>query len=106
LTFAGFSIGMDEHDPAAAFAAFDAALRVSPSTSLTYILCSVILGWTGEAERAIEWAERGMRLSPFDPWAFAAFGSLAMGHFERGRYGEAANAAHRAVQSNPVHRIN
>jgi TolB-like protein len=106
LTFAGFSIGMDEHDRAAAFAAFDAALRVSPSTSLTYILGSVILGWTGEAERAIEWAERGMRLSPFDPWAFAAFGSLAMGHFERGRYGEAANAAHRAVQSNPVHSIN
>jgi Flp pilus assembly protein TadD len=41
-----------------------------------------------------------------NPWAFAAFGSLAMGHFERGRYGEAANAAHRAVQSNPVHSIN
>ena len=47
-----------------------------------------------------------MRLSPFDPWAFAAFGSLALGHFQRGRYDEAANAAHRAVQSNPAHSIN
>jgi len=29
---------MDEHDRAAAFAAFDTALVVSPSTALTYIL--------------------------------------------------------------------
>jgi adenylate cyclase len=106
LTFAGFSIGMDGHDRAAAFAAFEAALAVSPSTATTYILGSVILGWTGEAERAIEWGERGLRLSPFDPWAFAAFGSLTLGHFQRGRYDEAANAAYKAVQSNPAHSIN
>jgi len=106
LTFAGFSIGMDGHDRAAAFAAFDAALAVSPSTALTYILGSVILGWSGEAERAIEWGERGIRLSPFDSWAFAAFGSLTLGHFLSGRYDEAANAAHKAVQSNPAHSIN
>ncbi|SEF12811.1 TolB amino-terminal domain-containing protein [Rhizobiales bacterium GAS191] len=106
LTFAGFSIGMDGHDRAAAFAAFEAALAVSPSTALTYILGSVILGWTGEAERSIEWGERGMRLSPFDPWAFAAFGSLTLGYFQRGRYDEAAKAAYKAVQSNPAHSIN
>ena len=82
---------MDRHDRAAAFAAFEAALAVSPSTALTYILGSVILGWNGEAERSIEWAERAMRLSPFDPWAFAAFGSIALGHFLLGRYDEAAN---------------
>jgi len=106
LTLAGFCIGMDGHDRAAAFTAFEAALAVSPSTALTYICGSVILGWTGEAERAIEWGERGMRLSPFDPWAFAAFGSLMMGHFLRGRYQEAANAAYKAVQANPAHSIN
>jgi adenylate cyclase len=106
LTFAGFCIGMDAHDCAAAFAAFETALVVSPSTALTYILGSVILGWTGDAERAIEWGERGMRLSPFDPWAFAAYGSLTLGHFQRGRYHEAVNAAYKAVQSNPGHSIN
>jgi tetratricopeptide (TPR) repeat protein len=105
LTFAGFSIGMDGHDRAAAFAAFDAALAVSPSTALAYILGSVILGWTGEAERAIEWSERAMRLSPFDPWAFAAFHALMLGHFLRGRHEEAATAAYKAVQSNPAHSI-
>ena len=81
LTLAGFSIGMDGHDRAAAFTALEAALAISPSSALTYILGSVILGWSGEAERAIEWSERGMRLSPFDPWAFAAFDAQAMGHF-------------------------
>ena len=81
LTPAGFCIGMDGHDRAAAFAAFEAALAVSPSTALSYICGSVILGWTGEAKRAIEWGERGIRLSPFDPWAFAAFHSLTLGHF-------------------------
>jgi len=105
LTLAGFSIGMDGHEHAAAFAAFDAALAVSPSSALTYILGSVINGWTGEAERAIEWGEHGLRLSPFDPWAFAAFHSLALGHFQCGRYEEAANAAYKAVQSNPAHSI-
>lgn len=98
LPFSGFSLGMDGHDHAAAF---EAALAVSPSSALSSILGSVILGWGGEAERAIEWYERAMRLSPFDPWAFAAFHSLTLGHFHRGRYEEAANAAHKAVQSNP-----
>jgi len=105
LTVEGFSIGMDAHDRAAAFIAFEAALAASPSTALAYILGSVILGWTGEAEKAIEWAARGMRLSPFDPWAFAAFHSFMLGHFQRGRYKEAAAAAYKAVQCNPGHSI-
>jgi TolB-like protein len=105
LTFAGFSIGMDGHDHASAFAAFEAALAISPSSALTYILGSVILGWTGKAERAIDWGERALRLSPFDPWAFAAFHSLTLGHFHRGRYEAATEAAYKAVQSNPAHSI-
>jgi TolB-like protein/DNA-binding SARP family transcriptional activator len=105
LTLAGFSIGMDGHDRDAAFTALEAALAVSPSSALTYILGSVILAWGGEADRAIEWSERGMRLSPFDSWAFAAFDAQAMGHFLRGRYDEACRAAYRSVQANPAHSI-
>ena len=105
LTLAGFSIGMDGHDRPAAFTTLEAALAISPSSALTYILGSVMLGWGGEAERAIEWSERGMRLSPFDPWAFAAFDAQAMGYFHRGRYDEACRAAYRSVQANPRHSI-
>jgi TolB-like protein len=105
LTFAGFSIAMDGHDHAAAFAALEAALAISPSSALTYILGGVIFGWAGEAERAIEWGKRAMRLSPFDPWAWSAFHSLTLGYFHLGRYEEAAKAAHKAVQFNPGHSI-
>jgi TolB-like protein len=105
LTWAGFSMGMDGHDRAAAFAALEAALAISPSSALTYILGSVMLGWGGEAERAIEWSERGLRLSPFDSWAWAAFDAQAMGHFHRGRHEDAARAAYRSVQANPAHSI-
>ncbi|WP_234684105.1 winged helix-turn-helix domain-containing tetratricopeptide repeat protein [Bradyrhizobium monzae] len=105
LTLAGFSIGMDGHDRSAAFTALDAALAISPSSALTYILGSVMLAWSGDSDRAIEWSERGMRLSPFDSWAFAAFDAQAMGHFHRGRYEEACRAAYRAVQANPRHSI-
>lgn len=105
LTLAGFSIGMDGHDRGAAFTALEAALAISPSSALTYILGSVILGWGGDAERAIEWSERGMRLSPFDPWAFAAFDAQAMSHLLRGRYDESCRAAYKSVQANPAHSI-
>lgn len=105
LTLGGFSLGMDGHDRNAAFTALEAALAISPSSALTYILGSVILGWAGEAERAIEWSERGMRLSPFDPWAFAAFDAQAMSHLLRGRYDEACRAAYKSVQANPAHSI-
>jgi len=101
LAFAGFTIGMDKHDRAAAFAAFEAALAVSPSSALTYILGSVILAWAGEADRAIEWADRGLRFSPFDLYRASAFISLSIGHFHRGQYEEAATAARKAVQSAP-----
>jgi len=105
LTWAGFSIGMDAHDRAAAFTALEAALAISPSSALTYILGSVILGWGGEAERAMEWSEKGMRLSPFDSWAWAAFDAQAMSHFIRGRYEEACRAAYKSVQANSAHSI-
>ena len=60
----------------------------------------------GEAERGIDWGERGLRLSPFDPWAFAAFHSLATREFpSSAATTEAAKAAYKAVQRNPAHSI-
>jgi adenylate cyclase len=101
LALAGFFIGMDGHDRAAAFAAFDTALALSPSSAFTYLFGSGILAWGGEAERAIEWAERALRLSPLDPWGFVAYHSLALGHFHLGRFEASAAAARRAIQVNP-----
>jgi adenylate cyclase len=101
LTFAGFSLAMDGHDREAGYAAFDAALAVSPSTALAYTLGSVVLAWAGEAERTIEWAERGLRLSPLDPWRGSAYIAIASGHFQLGRYEESTAQARKAVQYSP-----
>jgi TolB-like protein/Tfp pilus assembly protein PilF len=105
LTLGGFCIGMDGHDRGTAFAALDAALAVSPSTALTWLFGATILAWAGEAERAAEWAERGWRLSPYDGKIYAAWHSLMLGHFLRGRFEEAVRFAYKAVQANPAHSI-
>ena len=101
LAEAGFVIAMVEHDRAAAREAFEAATVLSPSSAFTYIMGSVVLGWAGEGDRAIEWAEKGLRLSPLDPWNFNAWFGVFAGNFQQARYEDAANAARKSVQSNP-----
>ena len=94
-------MGMVAHDRSAAYAAFEAALALSPSSGFTYIMGSLQYGWGGEAERAIEWGERGLRFSPLDPWRFVAWHGVFAGNFQHGRYEQATSAARKAVQVNP-----
>jgi len=101
LALGGFSIGIVEHDRAAACEAFEAAVALSPSSAFTYIMGSIVRAWAGEAERAIEWGEQALRLSPFDPLAFGAWLGVALGRFRQGRYEDAANAARKTIQRNP-----
>jgi Flp pilus assembly protein TadD len=65
----------------------------------------VMRGWAGQAEQAIDWGQRALRLSPFDGWAWAAYHALTLGHFARGDDEHAADAARKAVQLNPAHSI-
>jgi adenylate cyclase len=101
LTLSGFVIGMDEHDRAAALQAFEAALALSPSTAFAYMAGSVIFGWAGQAERAIEWAEQALRLNPLDPMQWYSCHGLTLAHFALAHDEEAATAARRAIQYNP-----
>jgi adenylate cyclase len=101
LTFAGFTVGMEGRDRATALSLFEQALSVSPSSAHTYILGSIVLAFGGQPERGIEWAERGLRLSPFDPWRATAYMALSVGHFHRGRCEDAVAAGRKAVQASP-----
>ncbi len=101
LTLGGFNLGMIEHDRAAAIEAFEAAIVLSPSSAFAYMLGSIQLGFAGDVERAIEWGERGLRLSPLDPWSFVACHGMFLGHFQTGRFEQATNAARKSVQHNP-----
>ena len=101
LTLGGIAIGLVEHNRPLSLEAFEAALALSPSAASAYLWGSLILGWGANAERAIEWGERGIRLSPFDPWVTAAYHGICLGHFMRGRYEEAATAVRAAIRSKP-----
>src|ERR1700721_2042579 len=68
---------------------------------LAHFFGSNALAYAGEAERAINWAQRALRISPFDRLNYTAYNGLAIAHFLRGSYDEAEHAARRAVQSNP-----
>jgi TolB-like protein/Flp pilus assembly protein TadD len=101
LALGGFVVSMTEHDRATAFEAFEQALAISPSSCFALFLGSVALAYAGEAERAIDWAERALRLSPLDRTNYLANHALAIAHFLRGRCDQAAHAARRAAQSAP-----
>jgi TolB-like protein/Tfp pilus assembly protein PilF len=101
LALGAFVIGLIEHDRVAAREAFERALAISPSSAVTLFLGGIFLAFAGEAERAIDWAERALRLSPFDRLAYAGHHAVAIGNFIRARYEEAAIAASRATLSNP-----
>jgi len=101
LALGAFVIGLLEHDRASAREAFEQALQQSPSCAFALFLGGIFLAWSGEAERAIEWAERALRVSPVDRFAFGGHQAIAIGHFTLGHDEEAALAARRAILSNP-----
>jgi adenylate cyclase len=101
LSLGAFVIGMVEHDRQAALEAFENAQTLSPSSAFTLFLGCTVQAYAGNAERAMEWAERALRISPIDKLTYVPHDALAIGHFLSGQYEEAAHAARRAVQSNP-----
>jgi TolB-like protein len=102
LGLGGFVIAMVEHDRATAFQAFEQALALSPSSALTLLLGAVALAYGGEAERAIDYAERALQVSPVPDRAnFYSHHALSIAYFLTGRYETAAAAARRAIQSGP-----
>ena len=55
----------------------------------------------GDADRAIEWGKRALRLSPFDPMRYGVWFAIGLSHLQRGEDEEAAEAARQVFQSNP-----
>jgi adenylate cyclase len=101
LALGGFAIGMVGHDRDAARRAFEAALALSPSCALAYNFGSVVVAVGGDADRAIDWGEHALRLSPLDPSNHGPCFAIASGHFQRREYEAAAEAARKCFQVNP-----
>ncbi len=101
LGIAGFVVSLDEHDHGRALGLFDRALLLSNSNIFALNCSALVLSFMGETERAIERAQRALRLSPFDIMNYLSFNALVIAYFHTGRNQEAYDAACKSVRLNP-----
>jgi TolB-like protein/Tfp pilus assembly protein PilF len=101
LAVAAFVLAVLEHDRATAFDALERAIALEPFSSYALGFGSAVSAWAGRAERVVEWAERALRLNPYGQMVHLCYGSLAVAHFQRGRYDESVETARRAIQASP-----
>ena len=86
-----------------AVSAFSRAIDASPNFAYAHGLLGAAHAFGGRPDQAIECIDRGVRLSPRDIFGDEYALYYAFAHFQAGRYGEAASAAHRAIQQRPGH---
>jgi adenylate cyclase len=89
------------HEYDSALLYFDRALSASPNHSLAWLLSSGTLGYIGRGEQAVQHAEQGLRLSPFDQSLFYYYEFLNLAHYSNGAYEEAVKWGKMSTRENP-----
>jgi len=79
----------------------DRAVRSNPNYAQAYIARGWLRVFDGGSGGAIADFELAMRFSPRDPLSFALMAGIAQGHFNAGRYAEAALWADKSIQTFP-----
>jgi tetratricopeptide (TPR) repeat protein len=105
LAVAALVIGALSKDYKAALNAIERALSLNPSSAPAHYWGALLHASSGNLAAATTHANRALRLSRFDPVAFAAHGALGHVAFHEARYDEAASHYARAVQANPRFRL-
>ena len=82
---------------------FIRALAASPNSAVAWTLSSSTLNYLGRSAEAVAHAERGLRLSPYDPLRFLQHHILAAGHYGAGDLDEAERLSRMSIASNPDH---
>ena len=82
---------------------FERALAVCPNHSLAWLLSAGTLAYVGQTKKAIEHAERGLRLSPFDRGLYYYYMFLTLAHYADGAYEEAIKWGRLAMNENPTY---
>jgi adenylate cyclase len=100
LAIAGFVLALLGKDREASLAAIDRALSLNASSATALYLAAQAHALAGHAEAAIGFANRALRLSPFDSLAFQAHMALGEAALLQERYAEAASAFAKAGQTN------
>lgn len=84
-----------------ALRAVDRALDLSPNLFLVLLSAGMVRAIVGDADAAIGYFTRAMRISPRDPGTGALIAGIGGAHMIAGRYEEGLAAARRAVQESP-----
>jgi adenylate cyclase len=87
--------------PERATAAAQRAIDLSPSFALGHVILGVSRIWAGRAALALEPLQRGLRLNPSDPQAFAWLQFVALANLLIGKPEEAVEPAAEAVALRP-----
>jgi TolB-like protein/class 3 adenylate cyclase/Tfp pilus assembly protein PilF len=101
LANAGFALLIAAQDVGTARAALDRAVMLNPNSALALTFRSLVLSMTGEAQAAINDANKALRLSPLDPGSFLPHMGIVVARLWLGEYDEAARSARHAIEKNP-----
>jgi adenylate cyclase len=101
LAVAAFVIGYLSKDHKAALGAIERALSLNPSSAAALYWGALIHAYSGNLATATAYANRALRLSPFDPVAFVAHAALGQVAMHEARYDDAASHYAKAVQAKP-----
>jgi TolB-like protein/class 3 adenylate cyclase len=101
LAHAGFVLAIPGKDVAAARSVLDRAVFLNPNSAVALSFRSIIRATTGDPRAGIADAEKALRLSPRDPFAYSSEMALTFAHFDLGDYKMASLHARRALDSKP-----
>jgi adenylate cyclase len=101
LAIAALVTGHLGHDYAAALRTIARALSLNNSSATALYFGAHLHAFSGDADTAAAYANRALRLSPFDPWTYEAYVALGTSDIQEGRYAEAASHFAKGLQSNP-----
>jgi tetratricopeptide (TPR) repeat protein len=89
------------NDANAAVSAIKRALSSNPSSASAHYVGALVHSWKGDLVIATTYADRALRLSPFDPLAYTAALARAVVALHEDRYEESAAQWEKCAQFNP-----
>ncbi len=77
------------HDYDSAAVYLDRARSACPNSAPAWVLSSATMSYIGKSKEAVRYAERGLRLSPYDRSLFYSYFFLGLAHYGAGAYDQA-----------------
>jgi adenylate cyclase len=103
LAIQGFATAYAGRDFEAAMLILERALVAGPNCALAWAFAGAVCCWTGDGPNAVVRAERGLRLSPVDPFIFYYEHILSQAHYTNQTFHEAVDWGRRSAAHNPWH---